>query len=321
MKKALLTISTSNAVGIEDMQALEALLRRANFQVDEIIELRKLVSQGPVKRAIEDYDLIAFGVPYAALHMSGASNLSGMKDLIMRAKEGALALVTSDTSFTMNPKMWDGPNSNPHKENPYLLRPFKVLGSFQEEILSDPEAIARINFIWMRFLHPKSEFIPLEWQSGMIDFLPERIVNDSKYINGLFNPESRKIDKFYYGISKPKLFKSLRGLGLGKNSDDAVYGSIAKNFPNVVDLSPPKGSPNNRSLWTPLVVQAQQNLLPYDPVKSQYQFTKRFLELALLNPSSVVPDPRIKEELLEYLKIEPWHTTAARVSKQLNNRF
>lgn len=311
MKRIAFLHHGNNPILLDDFKAIQSLL--GDEYSFNVINARSLTKAKLAEMAVEEYTAIISSIPYAALHNSGKDRLDAMKELMQRIEPGRFYLQTADVQLRMNPSLWNGPNSNSiNKENPYLLTPIKVLCSFHENLLSDPLAQRRINGKWLSFLHPQSEVIPLEFTAGLVHFLPDRL-NSLGANGGLVDPYFN-IESFYYGIDKKFLKSSLSSLGLGASDKDAVWGTIANSFPEVRDYSRELREKRIMEHWAPLVKAARSNLLPYEPLKGEYQFTRRMLELAILNPESIVIDPKINDYVSEFLSVKRWEEKAAEVS-------
>lgn len=294
MKPRALVISPTSNVEKFDYRDAEVValgLKRAGYAV-HFANLRDLIA-GSASLDFASFDIIDYPAPFNALWRSSTANYDFFTRLHTEAKEGALTLHFCDITFPLDPHIWD-PKVGRSETRINLMkeRPVRIIGSFADAILHDEAAMALIHSKLLSKVHPDSRFVPVEWNTFNFAMEEQR--------GGLGGPapESRRkhggIDRFYYGIEKPKLVPSLKRLGLGESSEDAVFGRIGKRFPEVRNLAPNRAS-EGESYWLPHALSAKRVLLPFEPVKGEYQVTLRFLEALRFYPDTAVTDPLVPD--------------------------
>lgn len=324
-KKALMIYFQNNAVEKEDCETLLKAFERKGWETELhfIGEFDNILNID--EYPIEDFNFIGLIPSVNAIFQSGRSRKRTMQKIHEKARPGAITLVVCDTTIPVDPHMWDKGETSKEKTNIYSISPIKVLGSFSENVLEDQDAMTVIKRRWMKNLHPESTFIPLEWLSLHIDTLEESINNklaeaeeetDEIFLNGI--PE---VKNFYYGISKNKVAKRLKSMGILEDSQNAVFGTISKDLPDVRSLDTGSNKKRGMEYWAPIARKAEGLYIPYDPVKGDYQFTKRFLECYLLNPDGLIIDPLIKPEIAKFIKPDSWREKADEVTDKLDEIY
>lgn len=300
--KALVFTTKKNldALASMDTRVVAYGLERAGYQVDlkELGELRENVDAVP----FEDYDVISYAIPDNALYASTAKNYHFYKEMVKRAKPYAICLFQCDITFALDPFIWDPTQGRAETRFNYLKeKPVRVIASFSDSILEDPIAMELMNKKYMSKLHPDSKLVPVEWLSFNYDMMvksrggePGSNIADlpARYTElPDVSAEVLPIGKFYYGIKKPKIARRLKELGLGENPNDAVFGKVGENLPNVRNFLTNKKDVG-REFWLPYVRAAQEVILPYEPIKGDHQITLRYLEALEFYPNTVFDDPK-----------------------------
>jgi len=302
--KALVFTTKKNleALASMDTRVVAYGLERAGYDVDlrELGELREDVDAVP----FEDYDIITYAIPDNALYASTTKNYHFYKEMARRAKPYAICLFQCDITFALDPFIWDPAIGRAETRFNYLKdKPVRVIASFSDSILDDPSAMALMESKYMRKLHPDSRFIPVEWLSFNYDMMVESRggaagsdIGDLplRYSNLEAVPaEELPVGKFYYGIKKPKIAKRLKELGLGQSPQDAVFGKVGENLPDVRNFLKDKKNVG-REFWLPYAQAAEEVFLPYEPIKGDHQITLRHLEALEFYPEGTSIDPKME---------------------------
>lgn len=313
-RKSLIITFASQKKKHMDEDAFAAVMTLAGFDVE--IYRNNFFNIPVCPLNIESYDNITIFPWGNALWNSKANRASCLENIINRAKPEALTVIMNDTSIQIDPKLWDEtPNKESiNKKDILKLKPLKIIGTMEKECLKDEAAMKIITKKWISVCHPDSTFHCIQWNAG-------HILVDKPHINpknikteiNLFNA-SDEINMFYYGINKTTIVESLKRVGIGNNENDALFGPIAKNFPNIRNLT------NKENNWQQYVMKAKINIFPYDFPKTNYQITPRMIELIKLNPNSILIDPKITgitKEITTLKQIEEKAYEAANDLKEL----
>lgn len=328
-RKAIIIAIQSNPVELSDCEALSSGMKRAVFDT-EICKLSDLAKDDNyLKRNWGEYSSVVFTPCLNGLWISKKNNKECLKHIFNNSKESALSLLICDTTLSIDVNVWDKDEDSSQKEAVFASKPLKVIGSFDKAITEDEEAMKVLHRVYFRKLHEDSKLYPIEWLSFYIYDLEDKIkekiklskeIESEVYPNGL--PE---IDGFYYGISKKKVAKELEEMGFGNSEKDAVFGGISKNFPESKYPNLLRFGENPRKVtpeyWIPLAQKAKKLYIPYDPVKGDYQFTKRFLESYLLNPDGLYISDKINSNIKAFFTKEKWYEEAKNSERELSELF
>lgn len=301
IRKALLISFQSNAVEQADVDCFARGLGDS-VQVDRLAFQQLSLFQA-LRLRVEDYDLVVLWPMFNSLWSSKPGALDILRSICSRTRPGALALALCDTTLPIQTRLWnkeDGPDA---AGEPLKEFPVKVLASFHPDVLTDPVAVDRIERIWMSRLHPDSTFIAVEWLAWSV------------YLPTTAPPTPRDVGAFYYGLAKKGIVPSLTRLGLGEGKNDAVFGKIASLFLDVRDVT------DRANNWQQYAAGAERNLFPFDPVKSDYQITRRLLELVQINPESIAFDDRISGYVRQYVDLDQWRRLAEQVTHDFDETF
>lgn len=318
--KALVVSMHNNQMERSDAEALSDGLRKADIETTHFClkDLDKEIDSFP----IEEMDFIALWAPFNSVFISTGTAKDTLKKVYNRSRDGVIALIVCDIRQQFAPYLWNkGENSKEDRENVFALKPVTVIGSFNDTILDDPDALKRVSDLWLRKLHPESSFKPMEWLLFHYWSLPQYLEEVSKS-----SPATDfEINRFYYGLDKTKVAKSLKAMNLGEDPRDAIFGTMGKLFPEVKNLRPEKvegrKSKNAPELWIPLARDCNELLLPFEPIKGDHQVTKRFLEYACLNPDRITVDTSLNPSLLKYLQKDIWKSRAKSVSEEFRKHI
>ena len=317
MNKILFLHRGNGLIAMDDFRAIESLV--APYYKVDYLNARNLTPQVVEEVNVESYTAVVSSIPCSSLHNSGMQRLSGMKALLQRVPEGRFYFQTANFHLEVRPMMWDGEREGAVKENPYLLQPAKVLFSSTDDVLQDEAAMHRLNKKLFQFMHPDSHLVPVEFTAGLINVIPDYYRGLRNSAEGLFS-STANINSFYYGIHKKGLQGALLALDFGSHPNDGLWGGVYHNFKtrfNIKDYSAGIYNKSAPELWSPLVMSAKRNLIPYQPFKGDYQFTRRMMELAILNPDSIVIDERLSPYSQSFLSLETWKPKAEEVTEKL----
>lgn len=316
--KALMVSVSSNPVGASDSLAFGDGLESIGFEVEQV--LLKDLDKVADSYDFSSYDFIGMFPSFNAMFVSGGTRRTTVQRMIQESNPGAFHLIVCDVALAFDPYMWNkGDVASKDKVNVFMERPITVLGSFSNSFYDDADAMKLKDRKWMNKVHPDSEFITLEWLFFHKDRATRKI---QKLSSETGEYTGSPIDRFYYGIERPRIAKSLRGMGMGESPYDAIFGKIGKKLPEIRNLME---KPKNRldkaespSIWVPMAKSANTLLLPYEKIKGEHQATLRLLEYAFL-ANNVESDPQINSEILRYLQRDAWDEKFESVSRELES--
>lgn len=307
-KKALLFRHRKNYLDIELEAAFKHGLTMAGFDVDwiDIDELAMKIDDFNV----EQYDLIGFDVQSNSLFCAGRRRAYMFERLFERAKDGALTMYACDVKMYLQPNLWDkGEDHRTQKRNVFNGKPIKVIASLDPSIRDNEKDFKKTDSIWMRKLHPEStlhliEWIPFSVHTYGVDFeLKEEYEGD-------------KIRNFYYGMRRDSVARSLEANGINSEKD-LVYGSISRSIKNekVRKIDERVKKPFT---WVKYAKNADNVIIPYEYLKSDYQITSRLLEANLFYKDKVIFDDRIADRLKKYATDKQlWYDKAEKSAKEI----
>lgn len=330
-KKAMIIYLTSNEVELKDSEAIATGFQKIGYET-EVYRIHDISKDDLYKeKDWGSYSFVGFFPDLNGLWHSNKNRKACMKHIFENSRDEALSFIVCDTTFNIDVHMWDKGEDSKDKEKVFCYKPLKVIGSFSKSILESESGMKLINQRYMNKLHPDSKFIPLEWLAFHIYDLPQEMkrkielseeLKDTVYPDGV--PE---VNGFYYGFRKPKIAKELKLMGLGDSPKDGVFGEIGRFFTGDEYPDIQRFGQNIKQrqpeYWIPLAQNAKKLYVPYDPVKGDFQFTKRFLEVALLkeDPSEIEASPKIAEEIREYLAVDKWESKAKEVEQELKELY
>lgn len=195
--------------------------------------------------------------------------------------------------------------------------PVTAIATLHPSIEGTP-ADAELRKRWMSQLHPDSRLVYSEFLAGLVHTIGPDI--EAAATRALAKPApDPAVRAFYWGIRRRGVVQSLKALGFGKDRRDAVFGTVAAQFHGIRDVS--RGLSRDAKFdidsWAYYAAHAEQVLLPYEPIKSEYQITRRLLECAWLAGDRTVADPRLSEHVARFLDPAEWVTYAKEVSGEL----
>ena len=194
-------------------------------------------------------------------------------------------------------------------------KPLTLIASLHPSIAGTAEG-DELAAKWLAPLHPDSRIVWCEYLAGLVHTIGPDIEAAAECAKG--NPPAESIGRFYMGIKRPGVVQSLTSLGFGSSETDAAFGTIARMFPGVRDLTPRETAARyDMDVWAPLTMWADEVLLPYEAVKSEWQITRRLLECAYLAADHTTADPRLSDHVRRFLDPAEWVTYAKQVSGEL----
>lgn len=291
---------TSLSKSLEDAGHTVTLIRRSHMykKYDEL--------------DIDSYDLILMKPWFNAMFGSGG-NMVGLKERLKNFK-GKIGIIYCDIKMKFSPFILDR-----HEDGSYDKINFfdgldaYLIYSLHESILDDSESLSKIKERTSDFNLP-IKFI--EWNFCTIS------VFDELY-NSVDHDQEMIYDKIYFGQFKKHVYNSLRMMDFGSCNDIAI-GGIAHKFPNCIQVyeKDSKGKQSGKAIpFEDYVPRAKYVLIPYEPIKSLYQVTLRFVEsIALMNnKAKIVFDPRVSEYLRSFTTRESLERKSKEVIKELEN--
>jgi hypothetical protein len=304
MQKSLVVFHGTAATRGDQKALYSGLSHLQNMHVEQV-ELKDL-DHDVKSYPIEDYDTIVLPWFGSALYASFGTVRDTLQYVFDHARPYAICIPYAEITFGIDPNVWnEGDLSS--KSPVYASKPVCVIGAFDKGILGDKNAMERITKNFMRKIHNESIFTTCPWESFFSYFLPDEL-HDVGFTcpvqPDLFHPAPPRVHRFYYGANKPSLVESLKSMGLGEDPDDAVFGNIKKALPDVRDLSlsVKKNTWNHANTWAWFARNADELLVPYEPVKGDWLLTKRFIEAEALASDHVSYDHRINPTLIEAAK-------------------
>lgn len=259
---------------------------------------------------IDSYDLILMKPWFNAMFGSGG-NMLGLKERLKSFK-GKIGIIYCDIKMKFSPFILDR-----HEDGTYdKIKFFDGLDAFlvyslHESILNDPESLAKIKERTSDFNLP-IKFI--EWNFCTVSLF------DDLY-NSVDHDQEIVYDKIYFGQFKRGVYDSLRTMDFGARND-VVIGGIAHKFPEAHQIyeKDKKGKQSGKAIpFEEYVPMSKYVLIPYEPIKSEYQVTLRFVEsMALMNSNAeLVFDPRVSDYLKSFTTRESLERKSKEVVKQL----
>lgn len=300
----------SESVSFKNAASLAIGLSQAGYSLTFAMESD--LRAAPKSLAYGDFDLICYQAPDNGLHRSSAAHLRLYTHLHREAKDNAVAIFYCDVALQFQPTMWDNKiGKEETKRNFMAERPVRILGSFSHDILDDQKAMGLIHRKVMSKVHPDSTFLPVEW----LAFNHALAEGWGEFANAA-QSMPKTIDRFYYGLDKRKLVPSLERMGLGQSERDAVVGSIARAFPKVRNLG--DSDKGGRHPWLEHAQAAKSVLIPYEPLKGDYQLTLRLLEALQCYPETAVLDPQIADWMQPLAREHaPWKQRMAQAVERM----
>lgn len=307
---AMVIRMTDYFVEIGDAIVMGKGLERAGFEVFQT-STREL---GKNKDKLEDIpvekmDAILIQPPFTALFQTAGGRKDALVNVLDRAKDSARALYVCDTTMYLKPWMWNAKEGVASKVNVFGKYPFKVLGSFTDDILKSEEGLKKADSMWLNKMHQDTEFIPLQWSifhgatiSSEMD-LWTKCAEENLEKN--FPDGVPKVKNFYYGFKKSHVARSLESMGIYEDPDNAVFGGIVDFLKNgdIQNLSGFCNGEMTPETWIPIAQEADKIYVPYDPIKSEFQVTKRYAEMAYLGfGDKLIVDPRVNKDLINLTK-------------------
>ena len=313
-KKAMILRFRKNFLDIEFSKALMYGLNQAGYEVEDYFA--NDVGEEIDNFDVESYDLILFSPIYNSLWNSGTHyNAYMMEEIMRRSKPYTVAMFVCDLQLASQVKLWDkGENHVTHKRNVLDSKPIYVFGSIEEAVLNEEKGEELVNRLWMRGLHPDSKLIFIEWLSLLYHTYPKTVDEDIKMPD---LQDGEKIRNFYYGVKRPHISKSLDDLGLN-SEEDLIYGAnaIANDKVRIIDFNRRKYK--DSLTWIKLANRADKILIPYEPIKSDYQLSLRFLEAMRFYKDKALVDNRVNSEYPKYIHDEQmWINKSNEVIEQL----
>lgn len=314
MKKAMILRFRKHFLDLEFSKAIAYGLKQAGYEAEDYFA-EDFKREDVDNLNVESYDLILFFPIYNSLWASGRHNAYLVEELMRRSKPYTLAMLACDLQLTNQVNLWDkGENHIDHKRNVLNSKPIFVLASIEEAVLNDEKGEKLVNRLWMKGLHPDSKLIFMEWLSLLFHTYPKSI-DENILMPDL--EEGETIRNFYYGVKRPHIARSLEDMGLNTEAD-LIYGAsqIANDKVRIIDFNRRKYK--DALSWIKLANKAERVLIPYEPIKSDYQLSLRFLEAMRFYKDKAVVDKRINKEYVKFIYDEQlWIDKANVVIKQL----
>ena len=314
MSSALIFTFLSNNTEYADSRAIGFALEKAGVQVS-YANLRDVEVDHPLIQRVASFTAVLVPVQVVALHNSRPKHYAVLKKVFTEAKR--LVCFSCDTTMRLDPHSWIPGESETTRVNLYALQPIHYAACFTDDIKEDEKAVGRLKGLWLAKSHPESTLSYIEWTAFHVDRFPAFAKEvESKLPTDKALHHGEPIRHFYYGAWKPKVANSLKECGFGEEGD-AVFGSIAKGFPGLPNLRPNRVK-NADYLWLTILKDAEKVMVPYEPVKGDYQITLRMMESLLLYGEKAEIDPRFNPALLPFFtSLDAWRRSAEVATERL----
>lgn len=286
MKKVLIVWNANNRVEHRDCDGIQRALEDHGVYVEQIRLSHIYKKYDEID--VNSFDMILFKPWFNAMFASGG-NAWDLSERMKSEYKGKIGIIYCDI------KMKFTSNVLKHTEDGYLKKNFfegmdaEILYSLDYSVLENREFMKSL---YERTSDFKMPIIPFEWNFmtfSLYDELSSSVDKDCEL----------EYSKCYWGQNKPKVKKSLDLMEFGKVNDIAI-GPIATKYPNCHTLIPEK---SGRTIpFEEYVPKSKYILIPYEEIKSEHQFTLRFVESVALmnNKSEIVFDPRVSDYLKQY---------------------
>ena len=306
--KILIVWSSPDRIEQRDVTSLAKSLENAGNTVTLIRRSHMFKKYDELN--IDSYDLILMKPWFNAMFGSGG-NMIGLKERLKNFK-GKIGIIYCDIKMKFIPFIIDRHEDGTYDKINFFdgLDAFLVY-SLHESILNDPESLAKIKERTSDFNLP-IKFI--EWNFCTVSLF------DDLY-NSVDHDQDIVYDKIYFGQFKKGVYDSLQIMGFGARND-VVIGGIAHKFPEAHQIyeKDKKGNQSGKAIpFEEYVPMSKYVLIPYEPIKSEYQVTLRFVEsIALMNSNAeLVFDPRVSEYLKSFTTRESLEIKSKEIVKQL----
>lgn len=286
MKKVLIVWNANNRVEHRDCDGIQRALEDHGVYVEQIRLSHIYKKYDEID--VNSFDMILFKPWFNAMFASGG-NAWDLSERMKSEYKGKIGIIYCDI------KMKFTSNVLKYTEDGYLKKNFfegmdaEILYSLDDSVLENREFMKSL---YERTSDFKMPIIPFEWNFmtfSLYDELSSSVDKDCEL----------EYSKCYWGQNKPKVKKSLDLMEFGKVNDIAI-GPIATKYPNCHTLIPEK---SGRTIpFEEYVPKSKYILIPYEEIKSEHQFTLRFVESVALmnNKSEIVFDPRVSDYLKQY---------------------
>lgn len=286
MKKVLIVWNSNNRVEHRDCDGVQKALEDHGIYVEQIRLSHMYKKYDEID--VNSFDMILFKPWFNAMFASGG-NAWDLSEIMKSEYKGKIGIIYCDI------KMKFTSNVLKHTEDGYLKKNFfegmdaEILYSLDDSVLENREFMKSL---YERTSDFKMPIIPFEWNFmtfSLYDELSSSIDKDCEL----------EYSKCYWGQNKPKVKKSLDLMEFGKVNDIAI-GPIATKYPKCIQILPEKKG--TTIPFEEYVTKSKYILIPYEEIKSEHQFTLRFVEaIALMNNrSEIVFDPRVSDYLRKF---------------------
>lgn len=286
MKKVLIVWNSNNRVEHRDCDGVQKALEDHGIYVEQIRLSHMYKKYDEID--VNSFDMILFKPWFNAMFASGG-NAWDLSERIKSEYKGKIGIIYCDI------KMKFTSNVLKHTEDGYLKKNFfegmdsEILYSLDDSVLENREFMKSL---YERTSDFKMPIVPFEWNFmtfSLYDELSSSVDKDCDI----------QYSKCYWGQNKPKVKKSLDLMEFGKVNDIAI-GPIATKYPSCIQILPEKKG--TTIPFEEYVTKSRYILIPYEEIKSEHQFTLRFVEAISLmnNKSELVFDPRVSDYLRKF---------------------
>lgn len=286
MKKVLIVWNSNNRVEHRDCDGIQRALENHGVYVEQIRLSHMYKKYDEIH--VNSFDMILFKPWFNAMFASGG-NAWDLSERIKSEYKGKIGIIYCDIKMKFTSNVLKHTDEGYDNKNFFEGMDAEILYSLDDSVLENREFMKSL---YERTSDFKMPIIPFEWNFmtfSLYDELSSSVDKDCEL----------EYSKCYWGQNKPKVKKSLDLMEFGKINDIAI-GPIATKYPNCHTLIPEK---SGRTIpFEEYVPKSKYILIPYEEIKSEHQFTLRFVEAVALmnNNSNIVFDPRVSDYLKQY---------------------
>ena len=307
--KILITWNSADRIEQRDVNSVHKSLSEAGHDVTTI--RRSHLYKKYDELDVDSYDLILMKPWMNAMFGSGG-NMPGLKERLKSFK-GIIAVMYCDIKMKFSPYILDRHDDTYDKINFFDGLNAVLMYSLHKSVLNDEEAMESIKERTKDF---GLDIVPIEW-----NFLTCSVYDE--LYKSVDHTVDTKYDRVYFGQFKRNVYNSLKDMEFG-NLNDIVIGGIAHKFPNATSVyeKNEEGKNSGRAIeFEEYVPYAKYVVIPYEKIKSEYQFTLRFVEsLALMNENAeLLFDPMVSDYLKQFTSIETIRSKSKSVIKEIED--
>lgn len=307
--KILITWNSADRIEQRDVNSVCKSLSDAGHDVTTI--RRSHLYKKYDELGVDNYDLILMKPWMNAMFGSGG-NMPELKERLKSFK-GVIAVLYCDIKMKFSPYILIKHDDKYDKINFFEDLNAVIMYSLHRSVLDDKDAMESIKERTNDF---GLDIVPIEW-----NFLTCSIYDE--LYKSVDHNVPIKYDRAYFGQFKRGVYNSLQHMNFG-DLNDIVIGGIAHKFPNSISVyeKNEKGKNSGKAIeFEKYIPYAKYVVIPYEKIKSEYQFTLRFVEsLALMNDNAeLLFDPMVSDYLEQFTSIESIRSKSKSVIKEIED--